>query len=262
MAYGSILSEVSGFTLLTADNIRKEVRNNFFTRIALKVFGIPHIGLRIRAREILKFLEPKSDDVILDAGCGMGLLLLTLGKKIGRGIGVDIDIEKIKEALRLKDELSLDNIEFYNVDAANLEFPESFFDKIVCSEVLEHIEDDRKVVNGFFRMLKPGGKLVISTTSLSEICRNHKDNFGHARAGYSPEELRAIFCDAGFRVEEMRPYCVQAGKIAWLINRMLLKFSFLNILLFYPLMVLAYFDRFVPSRLNKGCVGYIIKLRK
>lgn len=48
-------------------------------------------------------------------------------------------------------ELSNSNITFATADATCLDFPEWFFDKIICSGVMEHIRDDHKLLQSFFR---------------------------------------------------------------------------------------------------------------
>jgi len=262
MNYGSILGDVSYFYVSTADGIHQEVKNNLITKSVLKLLGIPHIGLRIRAGIIFNFLNPENKDVVLDAGCGMGLYLLTLAKKIYHGYGVDIDASKIKEATRLTKELSINNITFRNTDAVYLDFPDAFFDKIICSEVLEHVKEEQGLVKGFFRMLKNRGTMVISTTSLSKINREHENKFGHERIGYSLKQLKALFIDSGFSIEKILPYCLFFGKISWKINRGLLSKNLLNTISFYPLMLFASLDKFLSCNLESDCIGYIIKLKK
>ncbi len=262
MAYGNILADVSNFTVSTADGIRQELKNNFISKIAIKLLGIPHIGLRVRARLILKLLNPDKNDTILDAGCGPGICLLTLSKRIDRGYGVDIDGLKISEATRLTRELAISNIIFNVSDVTNLDFPVEFFDKIICSEVMEHVKDDKALVRGLFKILKKQGTLIISSTSLAQINQRHKDEFGHERVGYSAEQLKQLFTDSGFCIEQIFPYGLFFGQKSWRINRMFLSRKFINALCFYPLFVIAQLDNFLPYNLRSNCIGYIVKLRK
>lgn len=262
MAYGSVLSGVSNFSVSTADGINNYIKNNIITRLILNILGIPHIGLRLRAAEILRLLNPTENDVILDAGCGMGLCLLTIAKRIEKGYGVDIDVSKIKEAKRLAKELDINNITFEESDAVRLNFPDTFFDKIICSEVLEHVRDDRKLIGGFFRMLKKGGTLVISTTSVSKVNQEHKERFNHERVGYNIEQLKGLLVDNGFCTENILLYGLSFGQISWRMNRRFFSNHILNVLSFYPLMFLASMDKLLPYRVNNDCIGYILKLKK
>lgn len=262
MAYGSVLSGVSNFSVSTADGIRKDIKNNLITSLALKLLGIPHIGLRLRAAAILKLLKPAKNNVVLDAGCGMGLCLLTIAKRIDKGYGVDIDVSKIKEAKRLARELDINNIAFEESDAVELNFPDAFFDKIICSEVLEHVRDDRKLIRVFFRMLKKGGTLIISTTSVSKVNQEHKERFSHERIGYDIEQLKGLLVDNGFCAENILLYGLSFGQISWRMNRGFFSNHILNVLSFYPLMLLASMDKLLPYRVNNDCIGYILKLKK
>jgi len=48
------------------------------------------------------------------------------------------------------------------IDATNIDMPDNSFDGIVCLCVLEHIEDFRSVISEFYRVLTPGGKLILT----------------------------------------------------------------------------------------------------
>ncbi len=53
------------------------------------------------------------------------------------------------------------------VDVTRLPFPDGAFDVVICSEVMEHIPDNRKAVSELMRVLKPGGDLVVSVPPLA-----------------------------------------------------------------------------------------------
>lgn len=83
----------------------------------------------------------KEDDVVLDVGCFMGEISFPVAEKVKRVVGIEIDEEKIKKA-KLKN--NLDNLIFIHGDATVYDFNElgiEGFDKIILSNVLEHIED-------------------------------------------------------------------------------------------------------------------------
>src|SRR3989344_1479339 len=54
MAFGSLFSKFKEFQATTADEKVISIKNNFITRLGFKILGIPHIGIRIRARKIIK----------------------------------------------------------------------------------------------------------------------------------------------------------------------------------------------------------------
>lgn len=118
---------------------------------------------------------------VLDLGCGEGRHAIAVYLETGADvIGVDLsakDIEtatsKLAEAAPLRDaSLTKGSCVFQTGDALNLAFPEASFDKVICSEVLEHIPDYQAVLSEINRVLKPDGMMAISVPRAwpEEIC--------------------------------------------------------------------------------------------
>lgn len=99
---------------------------------------------------------------VLDVGCGGGILSVALANAGAKVTGIDADSEAIKvaNAYAEKNQLSIhyecSPIEDYESEA---------FDVIVCMELLEHVHDPLLVLKHCKRLLKPGGKLFLSTIS-------------------------------------------------------------------------------------------------
>lgn len=55
------------------------------------------------------------------------------------------------------------------VDITDIQFEDNRFDRIICSHVLEHIEDDTKAMSELYRILKPGGKALIAVPTYGKI---------------------------------------------------------------------------------------------
>ncbi len=126
--------------------------------------NVGDMSLKRRAKRIIEAVEPSDGDKILDLGCGTGyylFLLSNLPVKLNL-TGVDNDDKALREA---KSFLSR-KIRFILSDSHRLPFRDSTFDKVVASEVLEHLEDDQKALKEIFRILKHQGILVISTPSI------------------------------------------------------------------------------------------------
>ncbi|MEP0201155.1 MAG: class I SAM-dependent methyltransferase [Halioglobus sp.] len=112
--------------------------------------------------------ELSSGDRVLDLGCGEGrhAIAIYLEKDV-HSVGVDLSVqdlsrarEKFEDFQQAEDtsrELSL-----MSADALSLPFASDTFDKIICSEVLEHIPDYHSVLVEIQRILKPGGLLCVS----------------------------------------------------------------------------------------------------
>lgn len=107
---------------------------------------------RRRAKALIQELriEPESD--VLDVGCGAGNMLQIL-PPCRRKIGVDLSPTMIERATRKLGE----GAELRLMPAEALDFPDASFDRILCSEVLEHTLEPRRVLREMWRVLKPVG---------------------------------------------------------------------------------------------------------
>ena len=112
-----------------------------------------------RLKKIIKLGNINRKDKILDLGCGEGFLisLLPKTKKI---IGVDISKIALKRAKKLLKHRS--DVKLCWGDAQDLKFPNNFFDKIICSETLEHLPFPEKAMKEIHRLLKKNGIAIIS----------------------------------------------------------------------------------------------------
>lgn len=145
---------------------------------------------------------------VLDIGCGVGTLDFYLANKKYSVLGVDISKKVIDLCIRNSQLLGLN----FNTTFKNLNFPEQNFDEkfdyIICSEVLEHLVDDKKALSCIFKLLKPNGVLIISVPSknapLYKIGYSDKfdRNVGHLRR-YLPEDLVNLCTQSGFAVNEV-----------------------------------------------------------
>lgn len=82
------------------------------------------------------------------------------------------------------------NIAEHKSDLTNLEFEDNFFDFIICSHVLEHIEEDRKAIGEIHRVLKKGGKAMVLVPMVDQdktfedpSIRSYADRLEHYHQG-------------------------------------------------------------------------------
>lgn len=153
----------------------------------------------------------QSGDRVLDLGCGEGrhgILAYTRADIVS--IGVDLRLEDLRIAReRFEHFCEADNpAKSFGLCAANaltLPFADSTFDKVVCSEVLEHIPDYRAALDEIERVLKPGGLFYASVPRCwpEKICWYLSDAYykvegGHLRI-FDANTLKAQIETVGFQ---------------------------------------------------------------
>jgi len=114
---------------------------------------------------ISKYLSLNPQSKILDCPCGNGRHSLGLARKGSKVVGVDINEIMISIARKqIQSANTNGNLSFYKMDMRDLKFEKNSFDYIInmfLSFGFFNDEDNEKVVKEFFRLLKPGGKLLV-----------------------------------------------------------------------------------------------------
>lgn len=187
--------------------------------------GVGDMALKRRARMIIQGLDLKDGDRVLDAGCGDGYylyLLSNLRLKL-KLTGVDFDQNALQSA---KKSLKCKRIYLIQADLMKkLPFSSNSFDKIVMSEVAEHLTDDLEGLKRLYKALKPGGVICITVPNanypilwdpvnwiLERLFNYHiKSGFWagiwnqHIRL-YKKEEIEKLVKKAGFNILESSSY--------------------------------------------------------
>jgi len=254
MPFGSIFSKLKYIDLVTADEVHIRIKNNFVSRLAFKIIGLPHIGLRLRARKIIhNFTDCQR---MLDAGCGTGIYSFSLSKRAKEINAVDISQDKINHA---NDINIFPNIKFNRGDITNLVFPDNYFDTIICSDVLEHIKDDKIAFSQLARILKPRGRLLLTIPSNSENNKNTYRKFGHERAGYTKDEISRLAKQNSMIVEKAEGYSSSpTEKFSSFSYKFLSNKPLLGVL-FYPLYILSIISDML---FREHYSGYFFLIRK
>ena len=117
------------------------------------------------------------DPTVIDVGCGEGRHIFGILNEFEdiHCYGLDQDVpslDKCKEGLEFFKELDSNETIFLQGSIYELPFEENFFDLIICSEVLEHLDDYHAALKEIHRVLKPMGKFLPSVPSYwpEKIC--------------------------------------------------------------------------------------------
>ncbi len=103
----------------------------------------------------------------LDVGCGEGRhALAAYTRSSANVVGIDLSRDDVRTAhSRISDMQASEppgKVNFTQGDATQLPFSDASFDRVICSEVLEHIPNYLSVIEELVRVLKPGGRLCVS----------------------------------------------------------------------------------------------------
>ncbi|MFT3852521.1 MAG: class I SAM-dependent methyltransferase [Ilumatobacteraceae bacterium] len=160
-------------------------------------------------------LGVRPGDLVLDAGAGFGRHTFALAHAGADVVALDYaDDEVIGTRATFGGMIEageIDAARYVGVlrgDATRLPFPDATFDRVITSEVLEHIQDDVRAIGELQRVLKPGGTFAATVPSewpekvnwrLSDEYHAPKSVGGHVRI-YSSTELKAKLRSAGLDV--------------------------------------------------------------
>lgn len=126
----------------------------------LKYYYSPIVGFlyRWRVEQAISLLHPPYRS-ILEVGYGSGVLLPTLACFGDELFGVDLESDPVKVGQRLRP-LNL-HVTLARGDARDMDYPDGRFDLVVAISVFEHIQPVAPVLNEVFRILEPGGHLLV-----------------------------------------------------------------------------------------------------
>jgi ubiquinone biosynthesis O-methyltransferase len=118
---------------------------------------------QVRGDAVLDRIRAQAGETILDVGCGNARDIIPMLQQGATIVGVDVSEGMIQQARQELAAAGYRDVRLEVGDATRLNFADASFDKIVCSEVLEHIPDAGRAVGEMHRVLKPGGAMVVST---------------------------------------------------------------------------------------------------
>ena len=150
---------------------------------------------------------------VLDMGCGAGRHAFEMYKRGADVIALDQDADELATVSEwfaaMREEGGLPaaaEADVKQADALNLPFPDGDFDRVVASEVLEHIPDDDGAIAELVRVLRPGGTIAVTVPRWlpEKVCwalsdAYHEVEGGHVRI-YRGSELVAKLERAGLRL--------------------------------------------------------------
>lgn len=161
--------------------------------------------------QVLRALELREGERVLDIGSGPGLLAYDMAASVGpggRACGIDVSAEMLAMSRRRCAEQPW--TEFEIADATNLPYPDGSFDAAVSIQVYEYVADIPTALAELYRVTRPGGRAVVMDTDygslvihtenearMARVLSAWDEHFVHAAL---PRTLSRHLRDAGFTV--------------------------------------------------------------
>lgn len=153
---------------------------------------------------------------ILDIGCGTGTELPVLAK-YGKVVGLDNNID----ALGM---VAARGFATVMCDLENEQLPAASYDAVCAFDVLEHVDDDGRLMGEIFNSLKPGGYFIFTVPAFPWLFSSHDEAMGHFRR-YSQVAIKKQLAAASFRS---------------------VKIGYWNVWLFLPVAIMRLVKRYLP----------------
>lgn len=172
-----------------------------------------YAGKREIARRWLAYARPlASKDRLLDCGAGTG----RFAEEMARFCDVTV-LDDHDEALRLLgNRFPPDRV--IKLGADGIPLPDSSLDYITALDVLEHVPDDALVVDGFHRLLKPGGVALVTVPASMALWSDWDVSLHHYRR-YHRAQLKALFPDGNWEIVYVNYTNVPMFPVVWIIRR-------------------------------------------
>ncbi len=166
------------------------------------------VGRRKILRDMLgRFVKDPRGKVIVDVGCGTGLLLAEM-QHYTRRIGIDTSEEILK--------LSPygDEVELIHADATALPLERGSVDTVLLLDVLEHLDREAEVLGEVRAVLKEGGR-VVATVPAFRFLWSGEDEVSLHKRRYVKRELRNVLETHGFEVESISYFNMFLMPLMW-----------------------------------------------
>ncbi len=174
-----------------------------------KLTFVDRVGAYLSLRPIFEVVKRYPQPAVLDIGCGhRAHVLVALGDRIGRGVGID---ESVEETARASSRLTfLEGNAEQHVGA----LPSESFDVVMMISVLEHLWEPVDALKECRRLLRPGGSLIINVpnwagkvfleVSAFKLGMSTADSIDDHKNYYAKRELWPLLVRAGFRPSKIR----------------------------------------------------------
>jgi arsenite methyltransferase len=189
-----------------------------YTTINLRYSELANTECCLSCGGAINFSKVKPGEICVDLGSGRGTDVLRMAEQSGEegfAYGIDISDGMLEAARTNALKFGVTNVKFIRSDLENLELPDKTADLVVSNCTINHAADKAAVWSEIFRILKKGGRFVVSdiysTSPVPEEYRNDPVAVAECWAGsVTREEYLKTLAATGFQsitiLEESKPY--------------------------------------------------------
>jgi len=175
---------------------RKDSARAYFDELAGR-FGkdyVPGRSWKALAEALIKVLNYR---VVADLGAGEGTLAQLLAQRAEKVIAVDLSPKMVEFGQDLAIQNGLKNLEYRLGDIENPPIEDASLDLAILSQALHHAEHPQRALDSAFRILKPGGRLIVLDL-LQHHFEEARELYADRWLGFSESDLAAMLEKSGF----------------------------------------------------------------
>ncbi len=162
--------------------------------------------------------EPAQGEVCLDLGSGRGTDVIRMAEKVGSEgfvYGVDIADGMVEKAEKTAARLGVKNVKFFHTELENIPLEDSTVDLVISNCTINHAGEKQKVWDEIYRVLKKGGRFVVSDIySLETVPEEYASDAEAIAECWAGAVTREVYMETlkntGFKeltvIEESKPY--------------------------------------------------------
>jgi len=155
------------------------------------------------AQDVAAAIEKKivlnDESVVMDFGCGTGLILFHFAEKAGQMVGFDSSEGMLDVLMEKAKDMKADNVKGLKFDLYKEDFGSNNYDAAITSMVLHHLEKPEVFINKAYKGLKDGGQIFIADLNEEDgsFHDNMPDDVHHL--GFTEDKFKNMLQDAGFK---------------------------------------------------------------